>query len=138
MIQQTLVLLKPDAVQRGFIGKIIERFENTGLKIIAMKMVQVDAAHAEKHYFDIAERHGKKVLDSLVGYITAGPVVAMVLQGVNAVNNVRKMVGSTYPDEAVPGTIRGDFSHISKQYANDNNKVKQSCSCFSKTKRSRI
>lgn len=123
MIQQTLVLLKPDAVQRGFTGKIIERFENVGLKIVAMKMVKIDTAQAEKHYFDIAQRHGKKVLDSLVGYITQGPVIAMILEGVNAVENVRKMVGSTYPNEATPGSIRGDYSHISKQYANDNNKV---------------
>lgn len=123
MIQRTLILLKPDAVQRCFIGKIIERFENVGLKIIAMKMVWIDKEHGEKHYFDVAERHGEKVLNNLVRYLTQGPVIAIVIEGVNAVDNVRKMVGSTYPDQAMPGTIRGDFSHISKDYANANNKT---------------
>jgi len=122
MIQKTLVLLKPDAVQRCFVGKIIERFENVGLKIVGMKMIWIDKDHGKKHYFDVEERHGKKVLNSLVDYLTEGPVIAMVLEGVSAVDNVRKIVGSTYPNEAMPGTIRGDFSHISKNYANANDK----------------
>jgi len=122
MIQKTLVLLKPDAVQRGLMGKIITRFEDAGLKVVGAKMVWVDKSHGDKHYFDVGERHGERIKNNLVDYITSGPVVAMCVLGVNAIANVRKIVGSTYPNEAQPGTIRGDFSHISKDYANGNNK----------------
>jgi len=122
MIQRTLIALKPDAVQRGLSGEIIKRIERTGLKIIGMKMIWVDEDFAKEHYFDIKERHGEKVLKQLVGYIIEGPVIAICFQGVDAVNVVRKIVGSTYPNEAFPGTIRGDFCHISKNYANKNSK----------------
>lgn len=117
-LQRTLVLLKPDAVQRGVCGEILHRFERVGLDIIGMKMVWADKAFAEKHYFDVKERHGQKILDNLTDYLIAGPVIAMVLEGVDAVAIVRKMAGTTFPFDSSPGTIRGDFAHISKDYAN--------------------
>ena len=118
MIQRTLVLIKPDGVQRSLVGKILSRFEDAGLKIVGMKMKWVDDEFAAKHYFDIKERHGERIYNNLAEYLKEGPVIAMVLEGVNVISIVRKMVGATYPDEAAPGTIRGDFAHISKDYAN--------------------
>lgn len=121
MIEKTLVLVKPDGVVRSLMGKIITRFEDAGLKIIAMKMVWADKEFAKKHYReDIAKKHGERVREGLIGYITEGPVLAMVLEGIDAIAVTRKLVGSTYPNEALPGTIRGDFAHISKVYANTN------------------
>ncbi|MDD5254273.1 MAG: nucleoside-diphosphate kinase [Candidatus Nanoarchaeia archaeon] len=122
MIERTLVLLKPDAVQRSLCGRILSRFEDAGIKIVGMKMVWIDDKFAKTHYTGIAERHGERVLKNLVDYIKEAPVVALVLEGVNVIDVVRKIVGSTYPNESLPGTIRGDFCHISKKYANDNNK----------------
>ena len=113
IIQRTLVLLKPDAIQRSLSGRILQRFEDVGLKIVGMKMRWVDENFGKRHYFDVAERHGDKVFQGLLKNITEGPVIAMVLEGVSAVEQVRKMVGSTEPKSAVPGTIRGDFSHHS-------------------------
>lgn len=118
MVEQTLVLLKPDAVARGLIGRVVQRFEDVGLKIVASKLVVVDKEFAAKHYFDVEERHGSKVFKSLTDYLTEGPVMAFVIEGVSSISLVRKLVGSTYPSEALPGTIRGDFAHISKEYAN--------------------
>jgi nucleoside-diphosphate kinase len=121
MIERTLVLVKPDGVVRGLMGKIVTRFEDAGLKIIGMKMVWADKEFAKKHYReDIAKKHGERVREGLIGYIIEGPVLAMVLEGVDAIAVTRKIVGSTYPNEAPPGTIRGDFAHISKIYANTN------------------
>ena len=119
MIERTLVLLKPDAVQRCFCGEIITRFERAGMKLIGMKMVWVDKDFAKKHYReeDIVPRRGEKVWSVLLEGITQGPVVAMVLEGVGACGVVRKMVGSTEPKEALPGTIRGDYAHVSFAYA---------------------
>jgi len=117
MLQQTLVLIKPDGVQRGLIGEIIKRFEQRGLKIVGMKMVHVDKSFAEKHYTEqIEQRHGKKVRDYLVKYVTGGPIIAMVIQGSSAIETVRKIVGTTYPGESPLGSIRGDFCHVSKNY----------------------
>ena len=121
-IQKTLVLIKPDGVQRALIGKIITRFEDAGLKIVAMKMSWVDKKFAEEHYIDIKTRYDQRILDSLTEYLREGPVIAMIIEGVEAIAVVRKLCGSTYPNEAAPGTIRGDFAHISKNYANANNK----------------
>lgn len=119
--ERTLVLIKPDGIIRNLVGKIIMRFEDAGLKIIGMKMVWVDEEFAKKHYRDdIAEKHGKRVRDELVTYIKEGPVIAMVLEGVDAINVTRKITGTTYPNESPVGTIRGDFAHISKDYANTN------------------
>ncbi len=117
-LEKTLVLLKPDALQRGICGEIIHRFERVGLDIVAMKMIWIDKDFAAKHYFDVKKRHGEKVLNNLTAYLIDGPVIAMVLEGVESIAIVRKMVGATYPFDAIPGTIRGDFSHISKDYAN--------------------
>jgi nucleoside-diphosphate kinase len=123
MIQQTLVLIKPDGVQRGLAGEIIKRFEQRGLKITAMKLVQADRILAGKHYNEsIAEKHGEKARNALIDYITFGPVIAMVIQGSSAISTVRKIVGATFPGDAGIGTIRGDFTHISKVRVKETNK----------------
>ncbi len=111
-VEKTFVMIKPDGVQRGVIGELITRFEKVGYKIIAMKMIHVDEDFAGKHYYDVEERHGKKIWNDLVNFITSGPVVAMVIEGVNAIANVRKMVGATEPTSALPGTIRADYAHM--------------------------
>ncbi len=117
-IQRTLVLLKPDAVARGLTGRVLARFEDALLKIVAAKMVRMDAELTRRHYFDLEERFGPGVYRSMATFMRSGPVIALVLEGVDAVPCVRKIVGSTYPDQAAPGTIRGDFAHMSKAYAN--------------------
>lgn len=112
--ERTLILVKPDGVKRGLIGEIISRFEKAGLKVIGMKMVWVDEKFAKEHYTeDIAKRRGEKVRKSLLDFIKSGPVVSMCIEGVEAIEVVRKMVGVTEPKAAQPGTIRGDYSHIS-------------------------
>ncbi|MEM3074422.1 MAG: nucleoside-diphosphate kinase [Candidatus Pacearchaeota archaeon] len=122
MIEQTLVLIKPDGIQRGLIGEILKRFEQRGLKIVGIKMVKVSRNLATRHYGEeIAKKHGKHVMDYLVNYLMESPVIVMVLQGVNAIENVRKIVGDTYPGEANIGTIRGDFAHASKLYSKEKN-----------------
>jgi len=113
-LERTLVLIKPDGVQRGLIGRITSRFEDAGLKIIGAKMVWVDEEFARKHYTeDLEKRRGKQVRDYMADFIKSGPVMAFALEGVDAIDNVRKIVGATEPKAAVPGTIRGDFSHVS-------------------------
>jgi len=108
-IERTFVMIKPDAVQRGLIGEIINRFEKKGIKIVAMKLVAVSRELAEKHY----EVHrGKPFFEPTVKYITSSPVVAMVLEGVNAIEMVRTMMGKTDPQNAEMGTIRGDFGQF--------------------------
>lgn len=120
MIERTLVLIKPDGVQRCIVGKILQRFEDAGLKIVGMKMKYVDKTFAAKHYTeDIAIRRGEHVRELLLDFLSSGPVVALVLEGVNAIENVRKMVGETQPLKAAPGTIRGDFTHVSYAYADE-------------------
>ena len=123
MIGRSLVLLKPDAVKRGLMGKIISRFEDAGYKMIGMKMVWIDEDFGKKHYFDLGERRGEKVLQSMLKFMTEGPVLAFVVEGVNAVENVRKMVGGTEPKSALPGTIRGDYAHISFAHADTQDKA---------------
>ncbi len=113
-MERSLVIIKPDGVQRGLVGEVITRFEKVGLKIIGMKMVWADAKFAKKHY---AAHLQKKFYLALEAMITEGPVVAMVLEGVHAVEIVRKMVGATEPKAALPGTIRGDYAHVSYEYA---------------------
>ncbi|HUG56333.1 MAG TPA: nucleoside-diphosphate kinase [Candidatus Limnocylindrales bacterium] len=104
-----MVVLKPDALQRGIAGEILARFERRGLRIAALRLLKVERAMAERHY----EIHkGKFFYEDLVRTIVASPVVAMVLEGPNAVAVVRAMVGSTRPHEAAPGTIRGDFALV--------------------------
>jgi nucleoside-diphosphate kinase len=141
MIERTLVLVKPDGVQRSLVGKVVTRFEDAGLKMVGMKMVWMDREFAMKHYDEgilvpilgeksmkdfeelgiktDKEKHvlGKEVYEDLIRFSTEGPVVAMVIEGVHAVQVVRKIVGPTSPHRAQPGTIRGDFSPISMGYA---------------------
>ncbi|MEM4161334.1 MAG: nucleoside-diphosphate kinase [Thermoplasmata archaeon] len=105
-MERTFVMLKPDAIQRGLCGEIIARFERRGLKIVAMKMLWITKELAEKHY---GEHRGKKFFEGLISYITSGPVIAMVIEGKNAVKLVREMMGKTNPQESMPGTIRGDY-----------------------------
>jgi nucleoside-diphosphate kinase len=119
-VERTLVLLKPDAVARGLIGRVLARFEDALLKVVAAKMVWMDADLTRRHYFDLEERFGATVYNLMAEFMQGGPVLAVVLEGVDAVANTRKLVGSTYPDQAAPGTIRGDFAHQSKAYANAN------------------
>ena len=118
MTERTLVLVKPDAVERGLIGEIVRRFEAAGLKIVGMKMKWADRGFALKHYTeDLAKRRGEKVREQNIEFITSGPVVAMCLEGINAIENVRRLVGPTEPKSAAPGTIRGDLSHMSYAHA---------------------
>jgi len=120
MIQQTLVLVKPDGVARGLVGETIKRFEQRGLKIIALKLTKIDKTFALKHYTeDLAKRRGAHIRKMMADFLISGPVVAMIVEGVDAIENVRKIVGSTESKAALPGTIRGDFSHISFSHADE-------------------
>ncbi len=106
-MERTLIIAKPDAVQRGLVGEIIRRFEARGLRIIGMKFMQVSRELAEQHY---AVHRGKPFFEPLVKYITSSPVVVMALEGTNAVAAARMTIGATKPNEAAAGTIRGDFA----------------------------
>ncbi len=105
--ERTLVLIKPDAMQRGLAGEIFARLERRGLKIVALRFMQVDDALARRHY---AEHGGKLFLDGLVRFITSSPIIAAVFEGPNAVESVRRQMGATDPQKAEPGTIRGDLA----------------------------
>lgn len=121
-MEQTLILLKPDALQRAIVGQIIERFERVGLKMVAAKIMQPSEQHYFHHYETIGKmvsRRGQDVFDVTLAFMQEGPVMAIVLEGIEAVAIVRKMVGTTEPKSAEPGTIRGDFSHLSFNYANN-------------------
>lgn len=107
--ERTFVAIKPDGVKRGLIGRIIRKIEDKGFKIVALKMLQVSEELAAKHY---AEHADKPFYGALIKFITSGPIVAMVLQGENAVSSVRKFMGKTNPDEAEVGSIRGDFAQV--------------------------
>ena len=104
--ESTLVLIKPDGVNRALIGKVIEKLESTGLKITGMKLILIDKDLASKHYEELKD---KPFFSSLVNFITSSPVVALALNGENAIQKTRTMMGSTNPLESSPGTIRGDF-----------------------------
>jgi len=121
-VEKTLVLFKPDTVQRGLVGEILTRFERVGLKIVGTKMIAPDKDHYYQHYENIGQmvtRRGQKAFDVTLTMMGEGPVIAMVFEGVQAVSLVRKMVGGTEPKSADPGTIRGDFSHMSFEYADN-------------------
>jgi len=105
-VERTLVIIKPDGVQRGLIGRIIARFERRGLRIAGMKLMQIDEALAGRHY---AIHKGKPFYEPLIRYITSSPVVVMVLEGNDAIEIARRTMGATKPAEAAPGTIRADF-----------------------------
>jgi nucleoside-diphosphate kinase len=106
-LEQTLVLVKPDGVQRGLIGEIIRRLERRGLRLVAAKFQQISKSMAERHY---AVHQGKPFYDGLIDYITSGPVMAMVWEGPNAITAVRQTMGATRPIDAAPGSVRHDFS----------------------------
>ena len=106
-MDRTLILVKPDAVARNLTGEILARFERKGLRIASLKLMTMDRALAEQHY---AEHEGKPFFGELVAFITSGPLVAMVLEGYEAVVAARQVIGSTNPLEAAPGSIRGDFA----------------------------
>ncbi len=106
-MERTLVLIKPDAMQRGLAGEILSRLERRGLRVVALRLLQMDEAMARRHY---AEHEGKPFYEELISYITACPIIAAVFEGSGAVEVVRKTIGATNPGEAEPGTIRGDLA----------------------------
>ena len=106
-MNRTFAMVKPDGVQKGLVGEIISRFEKKGLKMVALKIMKITPELAEKHY---GEHKGKPFFADLVNFITSGPVAAMVLEGENVIPTVRTMMGATNPQDAAPGTIRGDFA----------------------------
>ena len=108
-MERTLVIVKPDGVQRGLVGEILQRFEKRGMRLVALKMMQVSRDLAEKHY---AVHKGKFFFESLVMYISSSPVVVMVIEGHDVIKAVRLMVGSTRPNESPAGTIRGDLAQM--------------------------
>lgn len=119
-IQRSLILLKPDALHRGIIGEILTRFERVGAKIVGLKLLVSEKDTAGRHYTeDLAARRGEKVRELMISMLTSGPIVAIALEGVEMVEVVRKMVGTTEPKSAAPGTIRGDYAHVSFKHADD-------------------
>lgn len=119
-MERTLIILKPDAIQRAVVGEIVTRFERAGLKIVGTKMLSPDYDHYYHHYETIskmASRRSKEALELTVQMMQESPVIAMVLEGIEAVGLVRKMVGATEPKTALPGTIRGDYAHVSISHA---------------------
>ena len=125
-IEQTLVLIKPDAIERSLVGRVITHFEQRGLKLVGLKMLIASKELSKNLYGDFVERYTIKlgakkansIMDEMVSFLTSGPIIAIVVEGISAVALVRKIVGSTYPSEAAVGTIRGDFAHVSQDYAN--------------------
>ncbi|MAG78427.1 nucleoside-diphosphate kinase [archaeon] len=140
MIEKTLVIIKPDAIQRGIVGEITQRFEKVGLKLAAMKMLFATKEQLEEHYYKDDEwlmekgkgiiknknypkdydpkKAGKEIVDALVDDMRLSPVIALILEGHNAINVVRKIAGPTNIEQALPGTIRGDYSHDTYGLAN--------------------
>lgn len=119
-MERTLIILKPDTVKRGIVGEILSRFERVGLKIVGAKMLRPNYDQYYHHYEGISKmvsRRGQKAFDVTLEMMQEGPVIAMVLEGIEAVSLVRKMVGTTEPKSALPGTIRGDYAHISFEHA---------------------
>ncbi|HEY3107767.1 MAG TPA: nucleoside-diphosphate kinase, partial [Chloroflexota bacterium] len=106
-MEQTLIIVKPDGVQRGLVGEVLARFERRGLKLAGLRLMQIDRALAERHY---AVHQGKSFYDGLVNYITSGPVVVAIVEGPDAIAVVRRVIGATRSNEAAPGTIRGDYA----------------------------
>lgn len=120
-IEKTLIILKPDTIQRGLVGEIITRFERAGLKIVAMKMIAPDELHFHKHYEGISgliSRWGEDIYNITLKHMTESPVIVFVLEGVEAVTYVRKLVGTTDPKDSAAGTIRGDYTHVTRAFTN--------------------
>jgi nucleoside-diphosphate kinase len=121
-LERTLIIFKPDAVSRGIVGEILSRFEKAGIKIVGAKMLQPNNAFFHHHYETIGTmitRHGQKIFDTTVAMMQGSPVIAFVLEGIDVVGVVRKMVGATESKSALPGTIRGDYSHMSYKHADE-------------------
>ena len=121
-MERTLIILKPDAVKRGLVGEIVARFEKAGLKIIGTKMLKPDYDEFYHHYEGISKmvsRRGKEAFEVTLTMMQEGPVIAFVLEGISSVSLVRKMVGDTEPQKALPGTIRGDYAHMGFAHANE-------------------
>lgn len=117
-MERTLVLLKPDALDRGITGEILTRFERVGAKMVGLKLLVSEKDTARKHYTDdLAARRGEHVRELMVAMLMSGPIVAIALEGIEIVEVVRKMVGGTEPKSAAPGTIRGDYAHVSFKHA---------------------
>jgi nucleoside-diphosphate kinase len=124
-MEKTLIIFKPDSLMRGIVGEVLSRFERAGFKIVAAKMLQPDYQHYYEHYEGIGTlktRKGEEIFESQLKNMQQGPVIAVVLEGVDAVETVRKMVGATEPKSAAPGTIRGDYAHVSYDHANASGK----------------
>ena len=122
-LQKTLVVLKPDAMGRTIVGEIVSRFERAGLHLVGMKMIKADKGLLEGHYEGIGKlgtRKGDKILNAVVEMMMKAPLLAMVWEGTDVVEYVRKIVGSTEPKSALPGTIRGDYAHMSYAYLDSN------------------
>ena len=123
-MEQTFLMVKPDGVQRGLVGEIISRFERAGLHIVGMKMVRPDKDFLYHHYETLGKmisRRGQKAFDVTLEMMSKGPMIAIVLEGVEIVEYVRKLVGTTEPKAAAPGTIRGDYAHMSFAYGDKQN-----------------
>lgn len=121
-LQRTLVLLKPDAIHRGIVGEVMHRFERVGAKMVGLKMLVSDKDTAMKHYTeDITRRRGEKVRNMMIEMLVSGPIIAVVYEGIEIIDIVRKLVGVTEPKASAPGTIRGDFTHVSFGYADSKN-----------------
>lgn len=124
-VEQTLILFKPDALQRALVGEILSRFERVGLRIAGTKMLAPTREHYDAHYEEIGKlktRAGDHIFAITLDMMEKGPVIAMVLEGIEAASLVRKLVGATEPKSAAPGTIRGDYSHMSYGYADGEGK----------------
>lgn len=122
-IEKTLVIFKPHAVQRGIVGEILSRFEKVGLKIVGMKMIQPTREQYHYHYETIGtmiSRYNEHIFETTLEMMQEAPVIALVLEGIEAVALVRKMTGTTEPKSSLPGTIRGDYSHMSYGHADGN------------------
>lgn len=122
-IERSLIIFKPDALARGIVGEILSRFEKVGLKVVGAKMIKPNYDQFYHHYENIGKvisRRGQKVFDITLDMMNGGPVIAMVLEGIEAASLIRKMVGATEPKSSLPGTIRGDYSHMSYAHADAN------------------
>lgn len=120
-VERTLIILKPDTIQRSIVGEILTRFERAGLKIVAMKMAAPDELHFHKHYEGISNlisRWGEDIYNVTLSQMTESPVIVFVLEGIEVVSYVRKLVGTTDPQDSAPGTIRGDYTHVTRAYTN--------------------
>lgn len=119
-LERTLVLLKPDALHRGIVGEVLHRFEKIGAKVAGMKLLVSPKDTAMKHYTeDLTKRRGERIRKMMIDMLISGPIIAIVFEGVDIVEVTRKLVGVTEPKSALPGTIRGDYAHVSYRYSDE-------------------